>query len=75
MKNGTLIINNIGGHVSIVFFGDANAISAALAVAGKRHPEISIAISSAAVELDNYLEALKTGEALRKMIEDEKEEK
>lgn len=69
MKSGTLIINNFQGRITILRIGDNTAIAAALEYAGKHDPQISNAISTAAVELDDYSEALKTGEALRKIIE------
>ena len=71
MKNGTLIVNNIRGQVNIVTFGDTDAISAALVMAGKTNPNLANAISSAAIELDDYSEALKTSEVLRKIIDNE----
>lgn len=71
MKSGTLIINNFQGRITVLRVGDNTAISKGLEYAGKMDPQISIAISMAAIELDDYSEALKTSEALRKMIEND----
>jgi len=69
MEKGCLIANNYQGHIKIVSIGNISAITEALVYAGKNDPGLSTAISAAAVELDNYSEALKTGDVLRKMID------
>ncbi len=74
-RNGFLSLINRNGQVIGIALGDTSAIADALAHAGKIDPKLSTAISMAAVELDNYSEALKTGDALRKMINDDSTKK